>query len=202
MGKIVVFGGAFNPPHNIHFSLAEQLINEYEDIEKVIFMPVNSKYQKKEVLLSNEHRYNMLKMICDGNSCFEVSRLEIDSPRPLYTIETLTLLQKKYPGKEFIFMTGTDNLKEFETWHMPQKILDNFDILVLERDKDCMEEIIDSNEFLKKNKESFIRVKNNIRSNLSSTLVRGKIRNGDSVKNLIPENVYKYIKENKLYEEL
>ena len=45
MSKIVVFGGAFNPPHNMHFSLAEQIINEYEDIEKVIFMPVNSKYQ-------------------------------------------------------------------------------------------------------------------------------------------------------------
>ena len=42
--KIVIFGGSFNPPLNSHFSLAEQIINEYKDIEKVVFVPVNSKY--------------------------------------------------------------------------------------------------------------------------------------------------------------
>lgn len=202
MGKIVIFGGAFNPPHNMHFSLAEQIINEYEDIEKVIFMPVNSKYQKREALASNEHRYNMLKLVCDSNEKFEVSSLEINSERPLYTIETLTLLQQQYPDKELLFTTGTDNLKEFETWNSPQKILDNFKILVLERDKDNMEEIINSNEFLNKNKNAFIKLKNHTRSDLSSTLVRQKIRNGQSISELIPDKVYKYIKENKLYEEI
>ena len=40
---IVVFGGSFNPPLNSHFSLAEQIISEYENVEKVIFVPVNQK---------------------------------------------------------------------------------------------------------------------------------------------------------------
>lgn len=202
MSKIVVFGGAFNPPHNIHFSLAEQIVNEYEDIEKIIFMPVNSKYQKREVLVSNEHRYNMLKLVCDENEKFEVSTLEINSERPLYTIETLTLLKQQYPNKELLFTTGTDNLKELETWKNPQEILDNFKILVLERDEDNMEEIINSNGFLSKNRNAFIKLKNHVRSDLSSTLVRQKIRNGQSISELIPEKVYKYIKENKLYEEM
>ena len=61
---LAIFGGSFNPPLNSHFSLAQQIVNEYENIEKVLFVPVNSKYQKKG-LLENEHRYNMLKLVCD-----------------------------------------------------------------------------------------------------------------------------------------
>lgn len=202
MGKIIIFGGAFNPPLNSHFSLAEQIANEYEDIEKIVFMPVSSNYSKKEPLLSNEHRYNMLKMICDENDNFEISRLELDNEKVLTTIETLTLLKKEYPTKEIVFTTGTDNLKELETWDEAQKIVDNFKILVLERDEDDMETIINSNEFLSKNRDAFIKVKQNIRSNLSSTFVRDKIRRGKSIRYLTPDKVYKYIKENKLYEEM
>lgn len=202
MGKIIIFGGAFNPPLNSHFSLAEQIANEYEDIEKIVFMPVSSNYSKKEPLLSNEHRYNMLKMICDDNDNFEISRLELDNEKVLTTIETLTLLKKEYPTKEIVFTTGTDNLKELETWDEAQKIVDNFKILVLERDEDDMETIINSNDFLSKNRDAFIKVKQNIRSNLSSTFVRDKIRRGKSIRYLTPDKVYKYIKENKLYEEM
>lgn len=202
MEKIVIFGGAFNPPHNLHFSLAEQIVSEYQGVQKIVFMPVNSKYQKREALLSNEHRYNMLKMVCDSNEKFEVSKLEIDSDRPLYTIETLLKIQEENVDKEILFTMGTDNLKEFDTWHEAQKILDNFKILVLERDEDNMEDIINKNEFLSKNRASFIKFKNSIRSNLSSTYIRKKIRNGNSIRYLTLDSVYNYIKQNKLYEEI
>ena len=64
--QIVVFGGCFNPPLNSHFSLAEQILNEYKQIEKIIFVPVNGKYQKQD-LIENEHRFQMLKKVCDKN---------------------------------------------------------------------------------------------------------------------------------------
>ncbi|MBO5398003.1 MAG: nicotinate (nicotinamide) nucleotide adenylyltransferase [Clostridia bacterium] len=200
MKKIIVFGGAFNPPLNSHFSLAEQIVNEYENVEKIIFVPVNSKYQKSEALLSNEHRYNMLKLVCEQNENFEVSDIELKSDRPLYTIETLNILQKQYPNNEIVFTTGTDNLREFDTWHEAEQIVRNFKILVLERDEDNMDDIIALNPFLSANKSSFIKVKENIRSNLSSTFVRDKIRRGKSIRYLIPDEVYRYIKGNKLYE--
>ena len=63
---IVVFGGSFNPPLNSHFSLAEQIISEYKNVEKVIFVPVSEKYEK-EGLLNNKYRYEMLKCVCDKN---------------------------------------------------------------------------------------------------------------------------------------
>lgn len=197
--RIVIFGGSFNPPINSHFSLAEQIVNEYENIEKVIFVPVNSKYEKAD-LLSNLHRYNMLKIVCDKNEDFEVSDVEIKSERALYTIETLEKLQKEYPNKELLFTMGTDNLKYLDKWKKAEELVTKFKILVLERDEDDMNEIIEENEFLKKHKDSLIKVKNNVRSNLSSTFVRSKIRQGKSIRYLTTDEVYNYIKENKLFE--
>ena len=101
--QIVMFGGAFNPPLNSHFSLAQQLLNENEQIEKVIFVPVNSQYEKVG-LVANEHRYQMLKAVCDKNEKFEVSTIELESSRPLYTIETLQKLKEQYSGYEIAFM--------------------------------------------------------------------------------------------------
>lgn len=196
--QIVMYGGSFNPPLNSHFLLAEQLINEYTQIEKVLFIPVNSKYQKSE-LIENEHRYKMLELVCEKNEKFDVSRIEIDSDRPLYTIETLKILQKDYSDNEIAFIIGSDNLKTLEKWKCPDELTRNFKIYVLERDKDNVEEIIESNEFLKQNKQAFIKAKNNITSNLSSTYVRDRIKNGKSIRYLTQDEIIKYIYENKLY---
>jgi len=196
--QIIMFGGCFNPPLNSHFSLAEQILNEYEQIEKIVFVPVNNKYQKVD-LICNEHRYQMLKLVCDKNEQFDVSRIEIDAQRPLYTIETLEKLQQMYPKYKIGFVIGSDNLKELHTWKRPDELVERFKIYVLERDEDKVEEIIQSNEFLKNHSNVFIKAKNNITSNLSSTFVRTKIRNGKSIRYLAPEEVIRYIKENKLY---
>ncbi len=196
--QIVVFGGCFNPPLNSHFSLAEQLIEEYSQIEKIIFVPVNSKYQKVD-LIDNEHRYQMLNLVCNKNEHFEVSSIEMDYARQLYTIETLTELQKQYEEYEICFTMGSDNLKELETWNQAKELARNFRVYVFERDEDDMEEIIHSSEFLRENRQAFIKVENNIKSNLSSSFARRKIRSGKSIKYIAPDEVVSYIEKNKLY---
>lgn len=198
--QIVIFGGSFNPPLNSHFSLAEQIVNEYENVEKVIFVPVNNLYEKAD-LLTNEHRYNMLNLVCSKNPFFEVSRVELDSSRPLYTIETLTLLQEEYPDKNIVFTMGSDNLKQLSKWEKAEELVNKFKILVLERDEDNMDEIIKKDKFLTDNINSFIKVKNNVRSNLSSTFVRKKIREGKSIRYLTPDEVIFYMEENSLFKE-
>ena len=195
---IAVFGGSFNPPLNSHFSLAEQMIAEYENIEKVIFVPVSLKYEKKG-LIEDIHRYNMLKLVCDKNDKFEVSNIELNKDRQLFTIETLELLQKEYPENKICFVIGTDNLKDLPKWMMADKLVSKFNILVIERDRDIMEDIINGNLFLAENRSSFIKLKDNIRSNISSTFVREELRRNKSIRYFTPDEVYYYIKENNLY---
>ena len=155
MKKILaIFGGSFNPPLNSHFSLAEQILTEYKNIEKVIFVPVSTKYNKR-YLLSNEHRYNMLKLVCDRNENFEISNVELNQDRQLSTLETLELLQKDYPEYILYFVIGTDNLKEISTWTLANELVRKFKFLVIERDEDNIDEIIEKNEFLKKIKNLF-----------------------------------------------
>lgn len=196
--QIVVFGGCFNPPLNSHFSLAEQIVNEYQQIEKIMFVPVNEKYNKDN-LIKNEHRYNMLKLVCDKNDKFDVSKIEMDSIRPLYTIETLRILKKMYPKYEIAFTIGSDNLKELHTWRDSDKLMKEFKIYVLKRDKDNIKDIINENKFLKENKDTFIEIKNSITTNLSSSYIREKIKSNKSIRYLVPEEIINYIKKNKLY---
>ena len=195
---LAVFGGSFNPPLNSHFSLAQQIVNEYDNIEKVIFVPVKKK-KKKQDLLPNKHRYNMLKLVCDKNDKFILSDIEIKQDRQLYTLETLELLQEQYPEYELCFTIGTDNLKSFPTWNNPEELSKKFKILVIERDEDNIEAILDENVFLKEHRNSFIKLKKNIRSNISSSFVRDKLKRGKSIRYLTPDEIYYYIKENKLY---
>ena len=199
MKKIIVLGGAFNPPTSAHFSLAEQIVNEISDVEKVIFMPVNSNYKKREKTIDNNHRYNMLQSVCKDNPMFEVSRLELDYNRVLTTIETLRILKEQYADYEILFATGTDNLQEFETWNNCEDILKEFKLLVFERGNDSFEDIVAESEFLENNQNSLIKLQNCINTNLSSTYVRECLRNGKSIKYIVPDSVIEYIAKNNLY---
>lgn len=195
---VVVFGGSFNPPINSHFGIAQQVLNEYEQVEKIIFIPVNKKYEK-DGLLENEHRYNMLKLITDKNENFTVSNIDMNGSRSLYTIETLEEIQKRYKDKQIWFLIGSDNLKELHTWKRAEELVSKYKVLVMERNKDNIEEIIVKNELLNCYKENIIKLNEEIRSNYSSTYVRSQIKKQKSVRYLMPEEVYEYIKINNLY---
>ena len=197
-GIIAVFGGSFNPPLNSHFSLAEQVLEEIKEIEKIIFVPVSTKYSKSG-LVEDKHRYNMLKMVCNKNPKFEVSDIEIKAEKQPYTIETLDRIKEQNPEKDIYFIIGTDNLKELCTWHTAEKILQNYKILVLQRDEDNVEKIIEDCPLLKKYKTSIIELKNIVKIKLSSSIVREKLKNAESIKYLAPDEIIEYIKKEKLY---
>jgi len=189
---IAVFGGSFNPPANSHINLAKQILENYNNIEKVIFVPVNVKYNKKG-LASNEDRFFMLQKICENNKGLEVSDIEITSQRQLYTIETLRLIQEQYKEYDIYFVLGTDNLKELETWHDADELLKNFKMLVLERGEDSVERIIKNDNFLRKYKASFSKLQNIEKINLSSTAIREKVKRGEDITNLVPTEIIKKV---------
>lgn len=199
MKKIfAIFCGSFNPPTNAHFDLAQNIIDENNNIEKIIFVPVSNKYSKIG-LESDEHRYNMLKLVCDKNDKFEVSDIELGQERQPYTIETLKNIQDIYPNKEIYLIMGTDNIKELATWYNADELVSDFKVLVLPRNEDDIEKIIEEDEFLKRHKDSFITLENEKRINLSSTLIREKLKKGEDIRNLVKSEIFEYIEENSLY---
>ena len=177
---IAVFGGAFNPPANSHLSLAKQILEKNNMVEKVIFVPVNVKYNK-DGLASNEARFSMLQEICKNVQGLEVSRIELDSKRQLYTLETLRLIKEQYKEHEIYFVLGSDNLKMLETWHNADTLLKEFKILVLERGEDKTEEIIEKNNFLKEYKDSIMKLSDINKIDLSSTEIREKLKKGEKL---------------------
>lgn len=197
---VVVFGGSFNPPINSHFSIAQQVLNEYEQVDKIVFIPVNKKYEK-DGLLENKHRYNMLKLITDKNENFIVSNIDMNGSRSLYTIETLEEIQKQYKDKNVWFLIGSDNLKELHTWKRAEELVSKYKILVMERNKDKILDIIEKNELLSCYKENITKLSEEIRSNYSSTYIRSQIKKNKSIRYLMPDEVYEYIKRNNLYVE-
>lgn len=195
---IALFCGSFNPPLFSHFSLAEQLLNSDKNIEKVIFIPVSSKYNK-DGLIEDKHRFNMLNLVCKTHPKFEVSDIEFNLPKQPYTFETLQAVQKLYPNYEIRLIIGTDNLKEFNTWYEYQKLLAQFKVYVLTRAEDNICEIIAQDDSISEYSSSFIKSNISVKTNLNSTFVRNEIKNGNSVKFLLPDEIIDYIKNNNLY---
>lgn len=184
---VAVFGGSFNPPTVAHINLAKEILNN-ENIEKIILVPVSTKYNKNG-LAPDEVRYNMLQTICNKYNNIEVSSIELDTPRQLYTIETLKMLQEQYPNNEVCFVIGTDNLKELETWHEAEDLINEFRIMVLKRDGDNMKEIIKQSPVLSKYENSFIFLDNIQQIDLSASYIREKIQQNQDITELVPEEI-------------
>lgn len=100
---IAVFGGSFNPPAISHINLAKQILANIDNVVKVMFVPVSTKYNKSG-LTSDEVRFGMLQKICEKAEKLEVSRVELDSSRQLYTIETLEIIKKQNPNCDIYFV--------------------------------------------------------------------------------------------------
>ena len=60
--KIGIFGGSFNPPHNMHENIGKELLKR-KYLDSIIYVPTGIKYEYKDNLLPNKHRFNMLKLM-------------------------------------------------------------------------------------------------------------------------------------------
>lgn len=192
--RIGIFGGCFNPPHQMHKDIALNLIKK-NYLDKVIYVPTGNFY-KKDNLASDIDRYNMLKLMLKDTSNLEVSDYEFGKLK--YTYQTLTYFKNQYPNADIYFILGSDNLKELDSWKEYEYILSNFKILVIRRNNDNIDEII--NKYYKW-KENIIIADISL-NYISSTQIRNYLKESGTINitsNMIGENVLKYIVSNKLY---
>lgn len=190
--KIGIFGGCFNPPHKMHKDIAVNLINN-NYVDKVIYVPTGNKYQKRE-LLSDSDRYNMIKLMIQDHDNLLVSDYEFNTELT-YTYQTLDYFKNKYNNDDIYFIMGADNLAEFDTWKNYQYILQNYKLLVINRDSLDKQKLLEK---YKDYKENIIFAKQDINF-ISSSYIRNNI-NDSRVAMYLDKAVLNYIKLNNLYD--
>ena len=200
MKKIGIIGGTFDPVHYGHLILAEQArVEAY--LDQVIFMPAMVQPFKLNVKTAGgDHRYAMLQEAVAGNPHFSVSRRELDSPEISYTINTLRGCKEEFGANaELYFIIGTDAFLNLEKWYAAEDLLEDFSYIIGTRPGYKEQELKAMVSRLREQYHSKILEINNSEVEISSTDIKNRIREGKSIKYLLPDGVEKYIYENKLY---
>lgn len=196
--NICIMGGTFNPIHNAHLLLAELAEEEFR-IDRMLFMPSgNPPHKRNKHIIPSQYRADMVRLAIADNPGFEFCDYEINKKGYSYTAETLEYFKKKYPDDKLFFIIGGDSLSAFETWYMPDKILELAAILVFERRGYCgdTQKAVDS---LKQKYNAQIYLIHAPMFDISSSIVRERLAEGKTVKYMVHDKVIDYIKENSLY---
>ncbi|MDY2922579.1 MAG: nicotinate-nucleotide adenylyltransferase [Eubacterium sp.] len=197
MKKIGILGGTFNPVHTVHLQMAEAACDQY-DLDEVWFMPSNHPPHKEESdIVSNEHRQRMIQFAIDGCKKFCFSDFEYHRPGTTYTSDTLSLLQESYPDTQFYFIMGEDSLRDFDSWHEPEKIAEKCLLLVCSREGHSLMELC------RKMNEKYGSVFSTFHiptSCISSSYIREQLQDGILPYGQLPPQVLSYIRLHGLYQ--
>ncbi|MGC8795851.1 nicotinate-nucleotide adenylyltransferase [Thermodesulfovibrio sp.] len=205
--KIGLFGGTFNPIHYGHLRVAEE-VREAFLLDKIIFIPAGIPPLKKYDIVEAMHRLKMTELAVKDNPFFEVSDFEAKQKKPSYTINTLTHLKRLYQKDTLFFIMGIDAFLELKSWYRYEELLRMVDFIIMSRpgfDNLQNYEFIEDEEA-----ENCFKIKNSDKRAffisvspfwISSTQIRKMIQNEKSIRYLVPEEVRKYIEDNKLYRE-
>jgi len=188
--KTALYFGSFNPIHLGHLVIAAHMI-EFENIDELWFVvsPQNPLKQNIE-LESFDHRLKMLELAVKDETKMKVCDIESKLSQPSYTINTLKQLTANHTDREFILIMGEDNIENFHLWKDYNTIIDNFKILVFPRvTVNTKTQLTHKN--LKYTDAPLI--------NLSSTIIRDRIKNKLPYEHLVDKAVAAYILKNSLY---
>ncbi|MDE7467006.1 MAG: nicotinic acid mononucleotide adenylyltransferase, partial [Muribaculaceae bacterium] len=131
---IGILGGSFNPVHSGHTMLASYLAQwGYVDQVWLTLSPRNPLKEKPEELLPDLKRLTMLNLAIKGATNLDICDIELTMPTPTYTIDTLDVLAKRYPAKQFKLIIGSDNWAIFDKWRAASRILSDYGVIVYPR---------------------------------------------------------------------
>ncbi len=184
--KVGLYFGTFNPIHSGHLIIANYMVEFSELTEVWMVVTPHNPFKKKNSLLDNHHRLEMVYKACEDYPNLKPSDIEFGLPQPNYTVNTLIQLEEKYPDLEFALIMGEDNLKSFHKWKNYEVILERYSIFVYPRISKGRVE----NEFITNAK--ITRVPAPI-IELSSTFIRKAVKEGKNIRPMLPEKVWKYL---------
>jgi nicotinate-nucleotide adenylyltransferase len=221
--RLGIFGGTFNPIHYGHLRAAEEARFK-NNLDKVIFIPSGNPPIKSSELADASVRYIMTSLAISSNPHFIVSDIELRQPDKSYTLNTLYSLKEIYAGDELLLILGIDAFLDMPVWWMPEKIIEVVDFIVVSRPGFILKDIF-SSPYIDKNRsmtpyfDKLDKLTSNSQDSIaldlisgrklaflnimpfgvSSTEIRSLVKNGISIKYLLPERVEQYIYEHNLY---
>jgi len=203
MRRIGLFGGTFDPPHVGHLVLAESARDRL-GLDEVHFIPAGQPPHKPGRRITGAaQRVAMARLAVRGNRAFAVSTLETRRGGPSFTIETLRELAADAPRARLFLLMGADSLDEFATWREPEAILRLATLAVAQRPMVAPRAPRRRKAVSRRDPSSAggarIEWLDNAEIAVSSSIVRTRVREGRSIRYLVPDTVAAYIARHRLY---
>jgi nicotinate-nucleotide adenylyltransferase len=189
--KVGLLFGSFNPVHTGHLILANYMASNTDLSAVWLVVSPQNPLKPSKSLVHEFDRLHMVSLAIDDNSLLSFTDIEFRMPRPSYTIDTLTYLQEKYPGYEFVLIIGEDNLASFPKWKNYERILEYHEVYVYPRLGAIASELLHHPK---------VKVVPAPWLDISATLIRDLVKTGKSIRYLVPEVVEQYIEVKKLFQ--
>ena len=190
--NIGLYFGTFNPIHIGHLTIANHMA-EFSTLDEIwMIVTPHNPFKKKSSLLDNHHRLEMVRLATDHYPKLKPSNIEFDLPQPNYTVNTLAVLEEKYPDYLFNLIMGEDNLKSLQKWKNYEVILERYSIFVYPRISEGTVE----HQFTDHQKITMVDAPI---MEISSTFIRKSIANEKNIRPLLPEAVWQYCDEMNFY---
>jgi nicotinate-nucleotide adenylyltransferase len=178
-----VFGGSFDPIHHGHLAIALAALEQIP-LDRVIFVPARRSPLKEHVPEASERdRLAMLEAAIGDEPRFTCSRLELDRPAPSFTVDTLEALAGQ--GRLFLIL-GADAARDLSNWKRPERVRELATLVVARRpgtDHDDPAAILLDTPLM----------------DVSARELRERASRGRSLRYLVPDAVWRYIEEHRLY---
>jgi nicotinate-nucleotide adenylyltransferase len=193
--RLGVIGGSFDPPHVGHLVIASEA-HARLGLERVLFVPAAAPPHKDlEQRTSADVRLQMTALAVADDMRFVESGLEIERGL-VYTRDTLSAVAARFPGRDLVFIMGSDSLLQFDTWHDAEAILHQCTLAVAPRPGDdrALVEAVAARWGAGR-----VAILEAPQVGISSSQIRARVAAGQPLRYLVPEAVEGFISRRGLY---
>jgi nicotinate-nucleotide adenylyltransferase len=197
--KIGVLGGTFDPVHNGHLTVAEEIRTRL-DVTEILLVPAGQPWLKMDTPISAaEHRVEMVRLALTDKPYLKLSTVEVERAGPSYTVDTIAELQAQLGGEnEFLFILGWDNLDQLPQWREPARLIKMCHLVAVPRVGYPIPDLTSLERAIPGLSQATIRLEAPL-IDVSASVIRNRVARGLSIRHLVPEPVERYIKQHRLY---